>query len=222
MASESRRLSILTAQEVDDLYALPRFTEEDRQLYFDLSPAERELVDGIFTLSVAVHIILQLGYFKAKRQFFVYRLDSVTEDAEHILQRYFPARGIAEIKPPSRSNRLDQQRIVLKLFTYRFCGAGAKKELEEKARRVAMLSAQPVFILREVLQYLSNQRIVAPGYTYLQDMVGRTVSMERLRLTRLLDRALTPELERQLQTLLEADEGMYRISLLKHEPKDTR
>jgi TnpA family transposase len=221
MASESRRLSILTAQEVDDLYALPRFTEEDRQLYFDLSPAERELVDGIFTLSVAVHIILQLGYFKAKRQFFVYRLDSVTEDAEHILQRYFPARGIAEIKPPSRSNRLDQQRIVLKLFTYRFCGAGAKKELEEKARRVAMLSAQPVFILREVLQYLSNQRIVAPGYTYLQDMVGRTVSMERLRLTRLLDRALTPELERQLQTLLEADEGMYRISLLKHEPKDT-
>ena len=71
MASESRRLSILTAQEVDDLYALPRFTEEDRHLYFDLSPAERELVDGIFTLSVAVHLILQLGYFKAKQQFFV-------------------------------------------------------------------------------------------------------------------------------------------------------
>jgi hypothetical protein len=109
---------------------------------------------------------------------------------------------------------------VLKLFDYRSCGAGAKKELEEKARRMAMLSAQPVFILREVLQYLSNQRIVAPGYTYLQDMVGRTVSTERLRLTRLLDLALTPELERQLQTLIEADEGMYRISLLKHEPKD--
>jgi hypothetical protein len=70
------------------------------------------------------------------------------------------------------------------------------------------------------LQYLSNQRIIAPGYTYLQDMVGRTVSTERLRLTRLLDLALTPELERQLQTFLEADEGMYRISLLKHEPKD--
>jgi TnpA family transposase len=220
MASESRRLSILTAQEVDDLYALPRFTEEDRRLYFDLSPAERDLVDGIFTLSVAVHLILQLGYFKAKRQFFVYKLESVMDDAEHILERYFPARGIAEIKPPSRSNRLDQQQTVLKLFTYRFCGPEAKKELEEKARRMAMLSAQPVFILREVLQYLSNQRIVVPGYTYLQDMVGRTVSTERLRLTRLLDRALTPELERQLQTLLEADEGMYRISLLKHEPKD--
>ena len=221
MASESRRLSILTAQEVRDLYDPPCFTEEDRSLYFDLSPVERELVDGVVTISVAVHLVLQLGYFKAKRQFFVYGVNSVMEDVGHILQRYFPARAMAEIKRPSRSSRLEQQRVVLKLFDYRFCGPGAKKELEGKARRVAMLSAQPVFILQEVLQYLGHRRIVAPGYTYLQDMVGRTVSAERLRLTRLLDRTLTPELERQLQALLEADEGMYKISLLKHEPKDT-
>jgi hypothetical protein len=38
MASDSRRLSILTAQEIDNLYGLPRFTEDDRRLYFDLSP----------------------------------------------------------------------------------------------------------------------------------------------------------------------------------------
>ncbi len=42
----------------------------------------------------------------------------------------------------------------------------------------------------------------------------------RLRITSLLGHALTPEVERQLEVLLEADEGMYRISLLKHEPKD--
>ena len=83
-----------------------------------------------------------------------------------------------------------------------------------------MLSTQPIFILREALQYLTNQRIVAPGYTYLQDMVGRTVSGERQRITRLLGQALTPAVEQQLEALLEADEGMYRISVLKHEPKD--
>lgn len=221
MASESRRLSILTDQEISEFYDLPCFTEEDRHLYFDLSPTERELVNGVFTISVSVHLILQLGYFKAKRQFFVYDLSSVMGDVGHVLQRYFPERGTAEIKRAARSNRLEHQQIILKLFDYRFCDAAAKKELEAKARRVAMLSAQPVFILRETLQYLVHRRIVAPGYTSLQDMVGRTVAAERLRLTRLLDRALTPELERQLQLLLEADEGMYRISLLKHEPKDT-
>jgi hypothetical protein len=93
------------------------------------------------------------------------------EDADHILQRYFPARERAEIKSPSRSTRLEQQQTILKLFDYRSCDADAKKELEGKAQRVAMLSAQPVFILREALQYLAHRRIVAPGYTYLQDMV---------------------------------------------------
>jgi hypothetical protein len=106
------------------------------------------------------------------------------------------------------------------LFDYRLCDAAAKTDLEQKAQRVAMLSTQPIFILREVLQYLVHQRVVVPGYTYMQSMVGQAVSGERLRITRLLDRALTPEVERQLEALLDADEGMYRISLLKHEPKD--
>src|SRR6266436_5295982 len=79
MSTDSRRLSILTAQEVDDLYGLPRFTEEDRRLYFALSPSERDLVDGVYTISVAVHLILQLGYFKAKRQFFVYARKAVSD-----------------------------------------------------------------------------------------------------------------------------------------------
>jgi hypothetical protein len=138
MTSDSRRLSILTDQEVDDLYSLPRFTEEDRSLYFDLSPAERELVDGVFTVSVAVHLILQLGYFKAKRQFYVYSLDAVSRDLEHVVRRYLPARSAAEIKPPSRSTRLEHQQVILRLFDYRLCDAAAKRELERKAQRVAM------------------------------------------------------------------------------------
>jgi hypothetical protein len=36
MAADSRRLSILAAREIEDLYGLPRLTEADRLLYFDL------------------------------------------------------------------------------------------------------------------------------------------------------------------------------------------
>ena len=204
------RLSILTAHEVEDLYGLPCFTEDDRSLYFDLGTAERELVDGVFTISVAVHLVLQFGYFKAKRQFFVYDLQAVEDDLQYILRHHFPKRHLSEINLLSKPTRLEQQRAILRLFDYRPCDAAAKAELEQKAQRVAMLSAQPVFILREVLQHLVHRRIVAPGYTYLQDMVGRTVSGERLRITRLLGRSLTPvTVERQLEALLEADEGMY-------------
>ena len=40
MNSDARRLSILSTEEVDELYKLPQFTEDDRHLYFDLSVAE--------------------------------------------------------------------------------------------------------------------------------------------------------------------------------------
>lgn len=62
--------------------------------------------------------------------------------------------------------------------------------------------------------------MVAPGYTYLQDMVSRVVTDERRRIKDLLEKAMTPNVEKQLDALLESEEGMYRISLLKHEPKD--
>jgi hypothetical protein len=78
------RLSILTTQEVGDLYGLPRFTEDDRRLHFDLSPVELETVHGVCTISVEVHLVLQLGDFKAKRQFFVFDPEAVTDDIEHM------------------------------------------------------------------------------------------------------------------------------------------
>lgn len=220
MATDSRRLSILSGQEIDDLYGLPRFTEDDRPVFFDLSPVEREAVDAVHAISTAVQLTLQLGYFKAKHQFFVYARQAVLDDLEHIRGRYFPTRELAEIKALSKPTRLDQQRIILKLFDYQSCDGRAKAKLEHKAQRAAMLSTQPIFILREALQYLTHQHIVAPGYTHLQDMVGRVVSSERRRITDLLGQALTPAIEHQLKALLQADEGMYRISVLKHEPKD--
>lgn len=219
MAADSRRLSILTASEIDDLYGLPRFTEDDRQLYFELSSTERETVDGVHTTSAAVHFVLQLGYFKAKRRFFVYEHAAVLDDLQHILRRYFPERDLDTVKLLSKPTRLGQQEIVLGLFAYRLCDAAARADLERKAQRVAMLSTQPVYILREALKYLEQQRLVAPGYSFLQDLVGRVVSGERQRLTQLLEQALTPEVRRQLDDLLEADEGIYRIRALQREAK---
>ncbi len=50
MTSDSRRLAILTVREINELYGLPCFTDEDRCIYFDLSPAERDAVGPRQTL----------------------------------------------------------------------------------------------------------------------------------------------------------------------------
>jgi hypothetical protein len=70
-----------------------------------------------------------------------------------------PVRDIAEIKTLSKPTRLEQQQIVLKLFGYRLCDAAAKAELEQKAQRVARLSTLPIFIPRDISQYLTHQRV---------------------------------------------------------------
>jgi hypothetical protein len=69
--ASSRRLSILTHREIDDLYGLPRFTEVDRQLYFDLSAAEEARVRAMHTNSAKAHFLLQLGYLKSQAPIFL-------------------------------------------------------------------------------------------------------------------------------------------------------
>ncbi|CAM5550734.1 hypothetical protein RLIN73S_05916 [Rhodanobacter lindaniclasticus] len=218
-APSSHRLNILTPEEVEDLYGLPQFSDDDRNLYFDLSPLERASVDAR-TPAVGVYLALDLGYFKAKRQFFTFEQDAVVDDLRYLLGQYFPGHAIESIKAPSRPTRGAIQQAVLDLFGYRVCDNAAKMELEQKARRIATLSTQPLYILRESLQYLNNERIVALQYTTMQDMVGRVVTHERSRVTRLLEQAMTPGIEQALDDLLRADEQMYRISALKREPKD--
>jgi len=80
----------------------------------------------------AVHLVLSWDT-SAKRQFFVFEPEAVTDDVEHILRRYFLDRRLAEIKVLSKPTRLEQQRIILKLFDYRLCDAAAKTDLNRSA-----------------------------------------------------------------------------------------
>jgi TnpA family transposase len=220
MITDSRRLSILSAGEVEDLYGLPNFCEGDQCLYFDLSANEREAVDAVRTTSVAVNLILQLGYFKARRQFFVYEPNDVSKDIHYVTTLYFPGVDPAAIKPLSKPTRLEQQHMILKLFGYCLCDRDNKIELGYKAARIATISSQPIYILRELFQYLATQRWVAPGYTSLQDIVSRAVTGERKRITAILQKMLPNVIKLRLNEMLDADEGVYRITALKREPRD--
>lgn len=220
MPASHHRLSILSIREIDDLYGLPRFASADRDLFFQVSGPELAAVASIRTVSVATHLILELGYFKAKRQFFSYERKETAEDLGHILNLHFPGTDLGVIKTPSRPIQAQLHQTILKLFDYRHCDRGARIELEQRALRTARLTTLPLHILKESLQNLTHRRIVAPGYRHLQDMVGRVVARERKRITQLLEQALTRPLYERLNKLLTSADGMHRISALKHEPKD--
>ena len=137
------------------------------------------------TDSTKVHFVLQLGYFKAKRQFLSTPVTKSRKICATSSNDISPA-WLWQRSGSCRNPRLEQQQVILNLFNYKRCGKAAKQDLERKAGRIAMRSTQPVYILREVLQYLAARRFVAPGYTILQDLVSRVVTAERQRIIRLL------------------------------------
>jgi hypothetical protein len=67
---------------------------------------------------------------------------------------------------------------------------------------------------------LAEQRIVAPGYSTMQDIVGGALIYEQRRLTRIAQVKVSPSAGRSLQQLLENKQGLHEITLLKRNPRD--
>lgn len=68
----SKRIKILKQSEIDELYEIPKFTDDERKWYFELHGNESKLLTFSGNKKTKVDAILQLGYFKAKNQFFKY------------------------------------------------------------------------------------------------------------------------------------------------------
>ena len=85
------RLKILSDDEIDALYGRPRFTQEERVEYFTLSAQEKVALAQLHSLKSKVFFILQLGYFKARRMFFVFGLKDAVDDAAYVRDKYFSA-----------------------------------------------------------------------------------------------------------------------------------
>ncbi len=88
-----KRLKILEADEIEAVFGLPVFDDDDRELYFSLLPPEKALLSQLHGYKSYIYYILQLGYFKARQQFFVFDQAQVSADANYVQRTYFPEKG---------------------------------------------------------------------------------------------------------------------------------
>lgn len=218
MKTTEKRLCILGEDEIEALYGRPRFTHDERIQYFSLSPTEEAALEELHSLKSRLCFILQLGYFKARHLFFTFSLREVEEDVNYLRGQYFPDLLLTDLKI-TKVTRLKQQRLILKLCRYRSCGARERQQLDAKARQAAMVCGKPVYIFRELMNYLADQRIVAPGYSSMQDTVSRALTYEQNRLITIARRHLKPFDIEAIKRLLADTQGLYEITQLKREPK---
>lgn len=215
------RLRILSDPEIEALYGHPFFTPDEQAEYFNLSLEEKLLVETLHSFKSRISFILQLGYFKARRQFFTLSMGQVANDVNSIHAQYFPdSPPLTELV--SKATRLKHQQTILSLFNYQYFSAQDQKELWIKAQQLARLSAKPIVICRELLQYLHQQNIVLPGYRFLQDTISQTLLNEQKRLIQILKENLAPSDLEDLHKLLTDRPGLYEITQLKQEPRNFR
>ncbi len=158
MHDQNKRLNILTVKEIQELYGIPQFTPEERTVYFTLDPLEEEQLKNIRYINAAVYFILQLGYFKAKKQFFIFGTKDVADDITYILQRYFPSESVATDLIISKPTRLAQQAQILQLLDYQMCSREWKKKLQEKASSLVTIYTKPVYVFKELFNFLEHNR----------------------------------------------------------------
>lgn len=216
------RLHILTSEEIQNIFHLPIFTDEERSLHFSLTEAEFEVLHQARSLASKLNFILQLGYFKSRRLFFAFEISDVSDDAEFIRRKYFADENleIPNLSTIAVNTSLKHRRAIAELHNYQFCASKERKIIKQVAKNAAKISGKPIYIFREILHFLDVHRIILPGYSFLQDIISKALNLEETRLQIILQNKLTDTDTEQLESLLSDTEGLYEITNLKREARD--
>jgi hypothetical protein len=215
-----KRLGILTKSEFQELYGLPHFSSDERAKYFSVDSTEKRELKNLRTTQARLYFILQMGYFKAKKMFFPFESQEMEDDIRYIAQKYLPQEEDYDKLEMPRSTRMVLQEHILRLCNYRHCTQQVRDSLQERAHYLAAICAKPIYIFRELLNYLEEQRIIVPGYSIMQAIVSRAISGERERLETAVMKSVPEGTREALEKLLSAEESLYEITLLKKEPRD--
>lgn len=214
-----KRLTILSKNEVNLLYDLPKFIEDERAFYFGLNDEEIKDVNGLRSVNSRIHFILQLGYFKAKFMFFSFTFSQVTEDVNHVIKRYFPNGQIFPNIIGERVRFKNNTRI-LKLLSWKLFDQTIKEKAVKKAAEAAKICVDPRYVFDNLLDFLIVHRIVIPGYSTFQDMISQTLMAEEERLQGLIKNHLPESANQALQKMLLSEgKKMYGITILKTDAK---
>jgi hypothetical protein len=213
-----KRIYLLPEAEIADLYARPVFNKSEQSLYFEMNQAELDLLRQFGTTRTKVYFILQLAYFKAKKQFFTFKFDDVRSDVRYILDKFFKKEQIL-LGSITRQCVSDQKQEILTLFNYQ--DWSAKQSILIEAHICELLRYYPKGhdTFRQLLAYLDNKRIVIPSYRNLQDLFTKAFAKENERIAKLM--ALIPKIhQEQLIALISRGEGITEFNTIRADQKN--
>lgn len=201
MVDFDTRLTILSKREIDDLYGLPCFNEDEQAFYFALDAEEKKEMEALKSIESRLHFILQLGYFKAKSLFFDMSFSACINDINYIRQCYFVEHEVKQ-NSVSKNIRFDNNNRILKLLSYTLMNKVVHEKLDKQLLERVKTCVDPRFLFDDTLTYLNEQKIVLPGYSTLQKIISQILRIENKRLYRVIKQHITPSVDITFKELL--------------------
>ncbi len=215
-----KRIQLLSSTEVEELYARPDFNTYERSLYFSLNQAERTVLEQFRNTRTRIHFILQLGYFKAKQQFFNFSLDEVSSDVQYIVETYYSGADISQFKGGlSRKYARNQRQAILSLFSYRSWSPQYTTEIESHIGHLLRYYPKGHSAFRQLLTYFDHQNLLIPSYRTLQDMFSNAFVVEEKRLDIAVS-SMPPAISEQLTALVYRDNSITALNIIRADQKD--
>ncbi len=214
-----KRIYLLSDAEILDLYARPDFNAGEREIYFSMDSRDLEAMNKYATTKTRAYFILQLGYFKARQQFFNFEFQEVRTDLTYVLTKYFKISKGRFTGCITRQSISLQKKAILKLFDYQDLPAHQNNSAEEHLAELLRYYPRGHDAFRHLLTYFDHQKIVIPTYRNLQDMFTRAFAKENERLSRLV--LLIPKAQQEkLSELLEREDGISKLNVIRSDQKN--
>lgn len=214
------RLTILTQDEIDSLYTIPRLDDEERGFLFELDAEDLAYLDTIENnVAHKINYILQLGYYRAINHFFQFSFVKVKTDVEFIKQCYFPKEPFPK-KGITKKQHYTNRCQVLAKYKLKDSGAGFLEKLLKHAKILAKSHSLSRFILEGLLSYCQQQNVIRPAYSSFQEIVSTALQEERTRLVNKLYSDADKPLRNELDLLLDNDELFYNLTLIKKDQRN--
>lgn len=214
----TKRLIILNDAGIKFYYEPKVFALDEQQYYFTLDNHEENIVDNIGSTTSKIYFILLLGYFKASQQLFnLDAIKNIESNLKFVKSKYFPKYTKKVKLKLSKPTRLELERKILKLLDYRICDSKIRQQIEALVSEIVSIDNDPVFIFKEVVRYLQKNRVIIPGYTLLQELIGKAITIEEKRLALLLNKFIKEDIRLKLDKLLEVNNNIHEVTHLKKE-----
>ena len=213
-----KRIRLLSDDEINDLYSLPNLNAKEHDLYLTLNNKEYEIIDSSSNDITWIYFVLQLGYFKAKQQFYLFKLEDVKDDLEYILKIH-NIEGLFEKEAKISKTTIAKQRdIIAEHFGYTIWSINHKEKILKQLIIILKSYPKKQNALRQLLEYFDNINLTIPSYRVLQDIFTEAYASEENRWHELVNK-IPSDVINKLDHLLSKDNKSL-LNLLKSEQKD--